>query len=69
MAVVRAAAATTLGEKGAKSSAPFLKKALADKENQIFFTTSHGRRGVSTDHTAERNYPGGPHTRILNSRY
>ena len=69
MAVVRAAAATTLGEKGAECLAPFLKKALADKENQIFFTTSHGRRGVSTHHTAERDSPGGSHTRILNSRY
>ncbi len=37
---VRAAAATALGQMEAKSSAPLLKKALADKENRVFFAAA-----------------------------
>jgi len=37
---VRAAAATALGQMGAKSSTPFLKKALADRENRVFFAAA-----------------------------
>ena len=37
---VRAAAATALGQMGARSSAPLLKKVLADKENRVFFAAA-----------------------------
>jgi HEAT repeat protein len=39
-AAVRGAAATALGQMGAKSSTPFLKEALADKENRVFFAAA-----------------------------
>jgi len=39
-AAVRAAAATALGQMESKSSIPLLKKALADKENQVFFAAA-----------------------------
>jgi HEAT repeat protein len=39
-AAVRATAATALGQMAAKSSTPFLKKALADKENRVFFAAA-----------------------------
>jgi HEAT repeat protein len=39
-AAVRAAAATALGQMGAKSSTPLLKKALADTENRVFFAAA-----------------------------
>ena len=39
-AAVRAAAATALGQMGARSSIPVLKKALADKENRVFYAAA-----------------------------
>ena len=39
-AAVRAAAATALGQMGAKSSIPLLKTALADKEKQVFYAAA-----------------------------
>ena len=39
-AAVRAAAATALGQMGAKSSIPLLKTALADKENRVFYAAA-----------------------------
>ena len=38
--LVRAAAAIALGQMGAQSSIPSLKKALADKENRVFFAAA-----------------------------
>lgn len=37
---VRAAAATALGQMGARSSSPLLKEALADKDNRVFFAAA-----------------------------
>jgi HEAT repeat protein len=37
---VRAAAATALGQMGARSSIPLLKEALADRENRVFFAAA-----------------------------
>jgi HEAT repeat protein len=39
-AAVRAAAATALGQMGAKTSIPLLKTALADKEKQVFYAAA-----------------------------